>query len=217
MAKKPLPRRSPGATAAASGATSGAARPKPPARSEAEGRFDKFATFGLALPCTLLAIVGIVIASSYTLHAHDVGFLGLTGKTESSWNTGSESVQRLSGPIQITGFESNNFIGRTAEGEVDVAVLNVGSSNNVNLGDVFTLQNMPSNNVRLEFVVFDVQSNVSRAYVVLGQDVSAGGQRRSLKLSDMDELCGGTTNITVKRDWRDQIQRRWAETRATGS
>lgn len=211
MAKKPLPRRSPGATAAASGA----ARPKPPARSEAEDKFDKFATFGLALPCTLLAIIGIVIASGYTLHAHDVGFLGLTGKTEGSWNTGSESVQRLSGPVQITGFESNNFIGRTAEGEVDVAVLNVGSANNVNLGDVFTLTSMP-NNVRLEFVVFDVQSNASRAYVLLGQDVAAGGDRHSLKLSDMDTLCGGTTNIAVQRLWRDQIQRRWAETRATG-
>lgn len=211
MAKKPLPRRSPGASAAASGAT----RPKPPARNEAEGQFDKFATFGLALPCTLLAIIGIVMASSYTLHAHDVGFLGLIGKTEASWNTGNESVQRLSGPIQITGFESNNFICRTAEGEVDVAVLNVGSANNVNLGDVFTLTT-PQSNIRLEFVVFDLQSNVSRAYILLGQDVSGDAGRRSLKLSDIEDLCGGASNITVKREWRDQIQRRWAEARATG-
>ncbi len=207
MAKKPLPRKGPGATAAGVSAPRQPAPPKP----EAEGKFDKFAAFGLVLPATLLGIITLIVAMGYTVHAFDVGF---PGKTVANWNTGTEAVTKLSGAVQITGFSQSNYIGRSSAGEMDVALLNVGRNHNVNLGDVFTLST-ENPDVRLEFVVFDVQAETSQAYILLGENVAEGGKHRySLKLSALNELCGGTSNIAVQRLWKDQIVRRYAEPRS---
>lgn len=210
MAKKALPPR----RATAGPAASGNMQASQPMQSEAVGKFDKFATFALALPCTVLAIVGLVVGIGYTHAEHDIGLFGFPKKNKLSWEGGGESVQKLSGAVQITGFEQTNYIGRSSSGDVDVAVLNVGSGNNVSLGDVFTLST-ENPDVRLEFIVFDVQSTVSRAYILLGQNTEGKARTASLKLSDIDKLCGGTSGIGVKRDWKDQIVRRYVETRST--
>lgn len=209
MAKKPLPAKRPPA---------GGPPPKKggaptPQQSEAVGKFDKFGAFGLAIPTTLLAIITLVLAISYTHTEHDVGLFGMLKKSVADWNGGGGSIQKLSGTPQISGFESHNYIGRLSEGEVDVAVLNVGYEHGVNLGDVFTLSSSNSAAVRLEFVVFDVGPNISRAYILLGQDVSAGPREFSLQASSIEKLCGGKSNIEVKREWGDQIIRRYVEPR----
>ncbi|MCA8910881.1 MAG: hypothetical protein KDB82_04205 [Planctomycetes bacterium] len=184
-------------------------------QSEAVGKFDKFAAFALAIPSGILAIVTLVIAIGYTNSEFDVGFFGFPKKSVADFDGGAASVQKLGSTVQITGFESQNYIGRTSEGEMDVAVLNVGSANNVNLGDVFTLKGDTAG-VRLEFVVFDVGENISRAYILLGQDVSEGKERQfSLKRSDLEKLCGGGSNIEVERTFQDQIVRRYCEARTT--
>jgi hypothetical protein len=207
MAKKPLPRRTPVArTVAGSGAA--------PRVSEAEGRLDKFALFGLALPCLLLAIAGTVLAVGHTHDRYDVGFLGFPKKTRASWDSGPEAVTRLTGAPQILGFENHGQLVRGGGNEVDVALLNVGYANNVNLGDVFTLR-QEKDGVRLEFVVFDAQENVSRAYILLGQAVEGRQRAHSMDRRSIESLCGGATGIDVQRQWRDQIIRRYAEKRGT--
>jgi hypothetical protein len=209
MAKKPLPpkRAAGGAPKSGGGAPSAV-------QSEAVGKFDKFAAFGLAIPSTVLAIVALVLAIGYTNKEFDVGLFGFPKKSIADWNGGGASIQKLTGPVQITGFETHNYIGRLSEGEVDVAVLSVGSAHGVNLGDVFTLASPTDAAVHLEFVVFDVGDNISRAYILLGQDVSEGKKRGySLAESSVKKLCGGNSGIEVKRDWKDQIVRRYAEAR----
>ncbi len=212
MAKKPLPpKRTPVAKKAAQ-----SGKPSRTPKSEAAGRFDKFAAFALAIPSTILAVIALVMAVGYTLENFDVGFMGFPAKTITSYNQGSEAVQKIGGSPQITGFEQTNYIGRVAEGEMDVVVLNVGRENNVKLGDVFLLGAGTPENVRLEFVVFDLQDNVSRAYILLGQDVSNEQEREySLKMSDLERLCGGTSDIDVSRTWEQQIIRRYAESRSS--
>jgi hypothetical protein len=211
MAKKPLPPKRP-----AGGPPKGPGGGAPtPAQSEAVGKFDKFAAFALAIPSGVLAIVTLVIAIGYTNGEFDVGFFGFPKKSVADFDGGSSAVTKLSGTIQITGFESHNYIGRTSEGEMDVAVLNVGSANNVNLGDVFTLT-ADTPDVRLEFVVFDVGENISRAYILLGQDVSNSKERKfSLRRSDLEKLCGGGSGIEVQRTFKQQIIRRYCEARTT--
>lgn len=213
MAKKPLPMKRPPAGLPPK---KGGAPAPTAAQSEAVGKFDKFAAFGLAVPSTVLALICLVLAISYTSKEFDIGLFGFPKKTIVDYNTGASAVAKSSGKVQITGFESHNYIGRTSEGEMDVAVLNVGSDNNVHLGDVFTLANKTDEGVRAEFVVFDLGPNVSRAYILLGQDVSAGKQRKySLKASDLASLCGSETNIDVKREWVDQDIRRYCEARSS--
>lgn len=212
MAKKPLPPKR--APAPGGPGKKGPGAPTP-AQSEAVGKFDKFAAFALVIPCTLLAILALVMAIAYTSKNHDVGLFGFPGKTIVNWNQGTESVQKLTDSPKIHGFEQTGYIGRIAEGEMDVAVLNVGSNHNVNLGDVFVLAGGTPDNVRLEFIVFDLQPNVSRAYILLGQDVSEGKQRQySLRQPDLAKLCNGDSNIEVSRPWKDQIIRRYVETRS---
>ena len=208
MAKKPLPAKRPvgGPPPAKGGAPT-------PQQSEAVGKFDKFAAFGLAMPTMLLGILTLVLAISYTQTNLDVGFFGFPKKSINDWNAGGASVQKLTGEAQITGFESHNYIGRLSEGEVDVAVLSVGYEHNVNLGDVFTLSSPTDPAVRVEFVVFDVGPNISRAYILLGQNVADGSRKHSLQASSIEALCGGKSNISIKRDWADQIIRRYAEER----
>ena len=209
MAKKPLPAK----RAPAGGPPKGGASAPKPQQSEAVGRFDKFAAFGLAIPAGVLAICALVLAIGYTSKEFDVGLFGFPKKSIADWNGGSASIQTL-GAVQITGFETHNYIGRLSEGEVDVAVLNVGTAHGVNLGDVFTLATPTDASVRLEFVVFDAGDNISRAYILLGQDVSEGKTRKyNLTESKMKELCGGTSAIDVKREWKDQIIRRYSEAR----
>ncbi|MBZ0136089.1 MAG: hypothetical protein K8I27_06930 [Planctomycetes bacterium] len=211
MAKKPLPAKRPPAAGSPPPKKGSAPTPQ---QSEAVGKFDKFSAFALAIPSALLAIITMVIAIGYTHDVHDVGLFGFPKKSINDWNAGSSSIQKLGVPIQITGFESHNYIGRLSEGEVDVAVLNVGYEHNVNLGDVFTLSSPADATVRLEFVVFDVGPNISRAYILLGQDVSGGDRKYSLTASSVETLCKGKSNIDVKRDWGDQIIRRYAEARS---
>jgi hypothetical protein len=210
MAKKPLPPKRP-----AGGAPKGGPAGAPPAaKSEAVGKFDKFATFALAVPSAVIALLCLVLAVAYTNRDFGIGLFGFPKKSIVSWNSGPESVQRLGDPVRITGFQTHNYIGRLSEGELDVAVLNVGAENNVHLGDVFTLASQADGNARLEFVVFDVGDTSSRAYLLLGQDVSGGKARKySLRESDIKTLCGGLNNIPVKRDWPDQIVRRYVEAR----
>ncbi|MCB9932166.1 MAG: hypothetical protein H6841_01955 [Planctomycetes bacterium] len=209
MAKKPLPPKR-----AAGGQPKGPSGAPSAVQSEAVGKFDKFATFALAVPSAVLAIACLVIGLLYTNEQFDVGIFGFPKKSIMNWNAGSDSVQKLT-PVQITGFETHNYVGHLSEGELDVAVLNAGSDNNVNLGDVFTLAGQTDADVRLEFVVFDVGDNISRAYVLLGQDVSEGKSRKySLRQSDLERLCGGLKGIDVKRDWNDQIVRRYCEARS---
>ena len=210
MAKKPLPpRRS--ANAAAPGAA-----PGKPQKSEAETKFDKFGAFALALPCTILAIAALVMAVAYTHRSFDIGFFGFPKKSIVSWESGPEAVNRLGSKAMVTSFESTNYIGRLSDGEVDVAVLNVGRNHNVNLGDVFTPKNVPEG-VRLEFVVFDVQGDSSRAYILLGQTVADGKRAHSLKASSIRALCGAgdSVEVEVDRAWRDQQIRRGVETRTS--
>lgn len=211
MAKKPLPPKRP-AGASAKGGPVGA---PPAAQSEAVGKFDKFSTFALAVPSAILALTCLVMAVMYTSNEFGVGVFGFPKKSIMSWNGGPEAVARLGDPVRITGFQTHNYIGRLSEGELDVAVLNVGSSHNVNLGDVFTLSSQADANVRVEFVVFDVGETSSLAYVLLGQDVSEGKPRKySLRESDIKNLCGSLNNIEVKREWGDQIIRRFVEARS---
>jgi hypothetical protein len=212
MAKKPLPPKR-----AAGGPPKGpGGAPAPAPKSEAVGKFDKFSAFALALPCTLLGLITLFIAIGYTNAEFDVGLFGMPGKSVSNWNGGSDAVTKLSGSVQITGFETHNYIGRLSEGEVDVAVLNVGSANKVNLGDVFTLASQADAGVRIEFVVFDVGETISRAYILLGQDLSEGKKRNySLSQSKITQLCGGTSGIEVKREWANQIVRRYCEARSS--
>jgi hypothetical protein len=211
MAKKPLPAKRPGG-AVPPPKKGGAPTPQ---QSEAVGKFDRFAAFGLALPSMLLAIVTLVLAVAYTHAVHDVGIFGFPKKTINDWNAGKDAPQKLTGSVQIEGFESHNYIGRLSQGEVDVAVINAGYEHGVNLGDVFTLANPTKPTVRLEFVVFDLGPNISRAYIVLGQDVSGDNKREfSLTASSMATLCGGTSNIDLRREWADQLVRRTAEVRS---
>lgn len=209
MAKKPLP---PKRTPVAKKVDAGKPGRKP--KSEAVGKFDKFAAFALAIPSAVLAIIALVLAIGYTHDNLDVGFLGFPAKTISDFDNG---IQMISGSPQITGFEQTNYIGHVSEGEMDVAVLNIGRENGVNLGDVFVLAGNTPGNVRLEFVVFDLQDNISRAYILLGQDVSNDQAREySLRMSDLEELCGGTSGIDVSRTWAEQIVRRRAVARSAG-
>lgn len=205
MAKKPpAPKKpAPGPTGAA-------------AQSDAVGRFDKFGAFALALPSTILALVCLIVAVGYTNARFDTGFFGLPGKKVSDWNSGSDAVGGLT-QAAISGFESHNYIGRLSEGEVDVAVLNVGSDQRVNLGDVFVLET-ETPDVRIEFVVFDLQANVSRAYILLGQNVEGGKTRTtSLRREDIVKLCNGDSSVKVKRTWDQQIIRRAVEARSNKS
>lgn len=210
MAKKPLPPKR-----AAGGPPPGPGGAPAMPKSEAVGKFDKFGAFALALPTMLLGLITLVIAIGYTNREFDVGLFGFPGKNTLDWNSGSESVSKTGGTAQITGFETHNYIGRVSEGEFDVAVLNVGSAHNVNLGDVFTLGTATDPSVRIEFVVFDVGDTISRAYILLGQDLSEGKERKyNLSHSKIRELCGNTTGIEVKREWDNQIVRRYVETRS---
>lgn len=75
--------------------------------------------------------------------------------------------------------------------------------------------------MRLEFVVFDLQRDTCRAYILLGQDVSASnGERKfSLAADSVRELMGVTDknaalNVEVQRKWADQYVRRFVETRS---
>lgn len=209
MAKKPLP---PRRAAGTPGMAASGSAPAP--QSEAVGKFDKFGAFALALPTTLLALVTLVVAIGYTQSKHDIGFFGFPKKNKLSWEGGSEAVVRAGGgEAQITGFEQTNYLGRSSDGDVDVAVLNVGRDNNVNMGDVFTLKS-ENPDVRLEFVVFDVQATTSRAYILLGQNTENKKRSVSLKSSELEKFCGSGNNIGVKRDWRDQIVRRYVERRS---
>jgi hypothetical protein len=187
------------------------------AQSDAVGKFDKFGTFALALPCTVLSLVCLVMAVGYTSNRFDTGLFGFPGKKVMDWDSGAHAVGGTTAAV-IQGFESHNYIGRLAEGEVDVAVLNVGSEQRVNLGDVFVLEGETAD-TRVEFVVFDLQSNMSRAYILLGQNVEGGKARQfSLRRDDVVRMCGGTeTNIKVKRPWKDQIIRRYVEARSSKS
>ncbi|MCC6464919.1 MAG: hypothetical protein IT463_06210 [Planctomycetes bacterium] len=199
MAKKPVAKR-------AAGAAAGAAPPP----NEAAVQFDKFGTFALALPSTLLAIVVMVLGIGYTNDRFDVGFFGIPGKKIASWDSLQEAVP--AGSAKINGFESHNYIGRLNDGDVDVVVISAGYEQNVNMGDVFTLKTEVPD-VRLEFVVFDVQATVCRAYILLGQNVSEGKERQhSLKADAIQKLCG--ENAEVQRLWKDQIMRRYVEARS---
>jgi hypothetical protein len=209
MAKKPLPVKRPVGAAPKPAPGRGA----PPQQSEAVGRFDKFAAFGLALPSFLIAVITLVFAVGYTNAEFDVGFFGIPGKTVEAYDTGVDRVQLTGEQPQVLGFERHDYIGNSADGDVDVAVLNVGSANNVRLGDVFTLARSVDG-VRLEFIVFDLGEDRSRAYILLGQNPGTDGTRRySLSRSSMVELCGGERGINVQRLWRDQIIRRYTEKR----
>lgn len=207
MAKKPPPpmkKPAPGPTGAA-------------AQGDAVGKFDKFGTFALALPCTVLSLTCLIMAIGYTSSRFDTGLFGIPGKTVMNWDSGTENVGGTN-PAVIQGFESHNYIGRLAEGEVDVVVLNVGSDQRVNLGDVFVLDGAENADARVEFVVFDLQSNISRAYILLGQNVEGGKARQfSLRRDDIVRLCGGDSNVKVKRPWKDQIIRRYVEVRSNKS
>lgn len=192
------------------------AAPGPAAASDAVGKFDKFGAFALALPCTVLSLACLIMAVGYTNDRFDTGLFGIPGKKVMDWDAGAHSVGGTT-PAAIQGFESHNYIGRLAEGEVDVAILNVGSDQRVNLGDVFVLESEQAD-VRVEFVVFDLQSNISRAYILLGQNVEGGKARAfSLKRDHMIKLCGGESNVKVKRDWKNQIIRRYVEARSNKS
>lgn len=198
MAKKPYP--------------AGAAAP-----SDALGKFDKFSTFALALPVTILAIVALMIADGYTMK--HLGWSMVRMPSIPSYDgsmEGTDGIVKSDGQVQVMGFSQQNYIGRSSEGEVDSAKLNVGYANGVRLGDVFTLKTEPEG-IRLEFVVFDVQSSTSQAYILLGQALSDSGATRStgLKRSQLVELCGGNeTGIEVKRLWKDQLIRRHTEKRS---
>ncbi|MBX3474596.1 MAG: hypothetical protein KF754_09455 [Planctomycetes bacterium] len=188
--------------------------PGPAPQSDAVGKFDKFSAFALALPCTVLSLACMILAIGYTNSHFDTGLFGIPGKTIQDWDGGAHSIGGAN-PAVITGFESHNYIGRLAEGEVDVVVLNVGSDQRVNLGDVFVLDGAEQPDLRVEFVVFDLQANVSRAYILMGQNVEGGkGRAFSLKRDDVTRLCGAETNVKVKRDWKNQIIRRYVEARA---
>jgi hypothetical protein len=184
------------------------------AQSDAVGKFDKFSAFALALPCTVLALICLGVAVSYTNKHFSVGLFGLMGKTVQDWDGGSDQITSTSA-VSIKGFEAHDYIGNVSEGEVDVAVIDAGSDHRVNLGDVFVLDS-ETPDVRLEFEVFEVQSNFCRAYILLGQNVEGGKQRGySLKREDIVRLCGGNEdNIKVKRPWRDQEVRASVENRA---
>ena len=206
MAKKiSVPRRPvPGPSAAA-------------AQSDAQGRFDRFAAFGLALPCTVLALFCLFLAMGYTSKHFGVGFLGLGGKSIQDWDSGSDQIATTTA-VGIIGFEAHDYIGRVSEGEVDVAVIGAGSGQNVNLGDVFVLEGEAAD-VRLEFVVFEVQENLCRAHILLGQNVEGGKKRGySLRRDDLVRLCGGNDPsvqpIRVKRPWSEQVVRRYVERRS---
>ncbi|KAA0212288.1 hypothetical protein EDM80_09990 [bacterium] len=192
-----------------------------PAQNEAVGKFDKFALFGLTLPATLLALTALVLAVSYTHQHMDTGFLGFLPGPKKITDYESAGPKGLNKPdnVHIIGLESQNYIGRLQEGDVDVAVLDAGSRHGVQLGDVFTVKAQGDAAVRLEFVVFDLQRDTSRAYILLGQDVSAsnGERKHSLALSSMKTLIGateGALNVEVQRKWADQIVRRYVEARS---
>ncbi len=211
MAKKPIPRK--GAGASAAGIALPSRTPQPP-QSEAVGKFDKFSAFGLVLPCLVLALITLVMAIGYTAREFDTGLFGFPGKTVADWDSGNEAVRKGTGAVQITGFSQSNYIARSAAGEVDVAELNVGRMHGVNLGDVFTLTT-ETPDVRLEFVVFDVQAETSQAYILLGQNVSENRPRQySLRLVDIERLCGGASGVQVQRLFKDQIVRRGIERRS---
>ena len=212
MAKKPPP---PGKVPppGASGA---------PGQSDAVGKFDKFALFALTLPAFLLAISALVVAVSYTHDHMDTGFLGFLPGPKKITDYESAGPKGLNKPdnVHVVGVESHNYIGRLQDGDVDVVVLDAGSRHNVRLGDVFTLKSAPDK-VRVEFVVFDLQRDTSRAYILLGQDVSASKGERKYSLSNdhVRELLGLTDknaalNVEVQRKWSDQIIRRYSEVRS---
>ncbi|MCF6229026.1 MAG: hypothetical protein L3J82_10315 [Planctomycetes bacterium] len=203
MAKKPFPGAAPGGPSAA--------------QSEAVGKFDKFGTFALALPVTILAVVALFVADGYTM-SH-LGWSFVRTPTRVSYD--SVNMQGTDGiisskPATVIGFSQENYIGRSSEGEVDAAELSVGYNNGVRLGDVFTLKK-DTDGVRLEFIVFDVQGSTSRAYILLGQNLSGDAKRKySLKRTSLVDLCGKENGIEIKRLWADQQIRRHTEVRSEG-
>ena len=212
MAKKPLP---PGKVPPPGSAGA-------PGQSDAVGKFDKFALFALAMPATLLAITALVLAVAYTSEHMDTGFLGfLPGpKKITDYESASPKGLNKTDNVHIVGVESHNYIGRLQDGDVDVVVLDAGSRHNVHLGDVFTLKSA-TDKVRLEFVVFDLQRDTSRAYILLGQDVSATNGERTFSLAQTDvrKLVGAVDanvplNVEVQRKWADQYVRRYVEIRS---
>ncbi|MHC4840354.1 MAG: hypothetical protein ACYTDT_05245 [Planctomycetota bacterium] len=202
MAKKPFPGAAPGGPSAA--------------QSEAVGKFDKFGTFALALPATILAIVALMVADGYTMKHH--GWSLIRTPTQPSYDSTMQGTDGIvsATAAQVVGFSQDNYIGRSSEGEVDAAELSVGYDNGVRMGDVFTLKTEPEG-VRLEFVVFDVQAATSRAYILLGQNLSGEGAARKygLKRTQLVDLCGKESGIEVKRVWSDQQVRRHTERRSS--
>lgn len=203
MAKKPFP-------GAAAGGPSAA-------QSEAVGKFDKFGTFALALPVTILAVVALFVADGYTMK--HLGWSLVRTPTRVSYDSvnmqGTDGIISSS-PATVIGFSQENYIGRSSEGEVDAAELSVGYNNGVRLGDVFTLKK-EADGVRLEFIVFDVQGATSRAYILLGQNLSGDAKRQySLKRTSLVDLCGKENGIEIKRVWADQQIRRHTEMRSEG-
>lgn len=193
-----------------------------PGQSDAVGKFDKFALFALAIPAVVLAISALFFGVSYTHDHMDTSLLGfLPGpKKIADYESASPKGLNKTDNVHVTGVESHNFIGRLQDGDVDVVVLDAGSRHNVHLGDVFTLKSSPDK-VRLEFVVFDLQRDTCRAYILLGQDVSASnGERKfSLGADSVREMLGVTDknaalNVEVQRKWADQYVRRFVETRS---
>ncbi len=193
-----------------------------PGQSDAVGKFDKFALFALATPATILAITALILAVAYTSEHMDTGFLGFLPGPKKIMDYESASPKGLNKTdnVHIVGVESHNYIGRLQDGDVDVVVLDAGSRHNVHLGDVFTLKSA-TDKVRLEFVVFDLQRDTSRAYILLGQDVSASNGERTFSLaqSDVRKLVGATDanvplNVEVQRKWADQYVRRYVEIRS---
>jgi hypothetical protein len=208
-----------------------AKKPPPPGKvpppgaaqqSDAVGKFDKFALFALAIPAFVLALTALILGVSYTHEHMDTSFLGFLPGPKKITDFDSSGPKGLNKQdnVYIVGVESHNYIGRLQDGDVDVVVLNAGSRHNVHLGDVFTTKSTPDK-VRLEFVVFDLQRDTCRAYILLGQDVSAtGGERKySLNADSVREMLGVTDksaalNVQVERKWVDQYVRRFVETRS---
>jgi hypothetical protein len=184
---------------------------------------DKFALFSLCVPAVVLALSALIIGVSYTSEHMDTGFMGFlpgSKKIADYESRGPAGINKTDN-VHIIGFESHNYIGRLQDGDVDVVVIDAGSRHGVHLGDVFTLKAAADATVRVEFEVFDLQRDNCRAYILLGQDVTASNGERKFTLaqSDMRKLLGaadasGPLNVEVDRKWSDQIVRRYVEARS---
>ena len=119
----------------------------------------------------------------------------------------------LSAP-KIIAYESRGVLAKKP-GEVDVVVLDKGFRHGVHMGDVFRSGEdwTTSQDVFVEFSVFEVSDSHARAWIIMGTTWSERRKLRLLESSISDRLKPGQTVVT--RKWATQDVRKLVQNIST--